>query len=59
MGDAMTAAVWFWILMILPLLFGGWRFYNDAPNRPFYGLGMLLWVLLFLIGWKVFGPPIQ
>ena len=55
----MSAAVWFWIIMIVPLLFGGWRFYNDAPNRPFYGFGFILWVLLFLIGWKLFGSPIQ
>ncbi len=55
----MSAGIWFWILMILPLLFGGWRAYTDTPNRSFYGFGMLLWIVLFLLGWRVFGSPVQ
>ena len=49
----------FWLLMLLWLLFGLWVFWpiSDAW-RPF-GSSFLLWVLLFLLGWKVFGAPLQ
>lgn len=49
----------FWLLMILVLLFGGWRGYADPGGRYFVGVSFLLWVLLFLLGWKVFGFIVQ
>ena len=52
-----TIGFLFWLLMILSLIFG-WLAYPPTPNwRPF-GYSMLLWILLFLLGWKVFGWPI-
>jgi hypothetical protein len=48
--------------MILWLVFGFWVFRplpaNPASYAPFGG-HMLLWVLLFLLGWRVFGFVIQ
>lgn len=55
----MTIGFIFWLLMLLSILFGGWRVYGDAAGRPYFGFGFLLWVLLFLIGWRLFGFPIQ
>lgn len=57
----MTIGFLFWLLMILWLIFG-----VVGPNWPPNGRGwfpicgsFLLWVLLFLLGWRVFGFPIQ
>jgi hypothetical protein len=51
----------FWLLMVLWLLFG--VFWSHWPMsqenyRPFGG-SLLLFVLLFIIGWKLFGFVIQ
>ena len=59
----MSASLVFWILMLLWLVLGSpwpasaemrsssaWR--GSAPS-------LILFVLLFLIGWKIFGWPIQ
>ncbi len=56
----MTIGFIFWLLMLLLLIFGGWRGYGiDAAGRPYwFGGGLILWVLLFLLGWGVFGWPI-
>jgi len=50
----------FWLLMIIWLIFGGYTgWVNRATGGPlFWGGNILLFVLLFLLGWKVFGWPI-
>lgn len=53
----MTIAFLYWLLMILWLIFGIWTDYPLGP-RPM-GRTVLLWILLFLIGWSVFGFPIK
>ncbi len=55
-GNTMTIAFLFWLLMILWLIFG---LYMGRDNHLWLGGGLLLWILLFLLGWKVFGFPIQ
>ena len=58
----MSLGFLYWLLMILWLVFGFWVFRplpaNPASYAPFGG-HMLLWVLLFLLGWRVFGFVIQ
>jgi hypothetical protein len=58
----MSAGFLFWLLMILWLVFGIWIAWPAAaqPNgwRPVGGT-FLLWILLFLLGWKEFGWPIH
>jgi len=50
----------FWLLMIITLLFGvGLAWPRDPANRYGFGSSLLLWVLLALLGWKVFGFVIQ
>lgn len=58
-GGVLPLGVVFWILMIIALVFGVWIGYapTGAPWRPF-GFNLLLFVLLFLLGWKAFGFPI-
>lgn len=53
----MTISLCYWILMLIWLFWANWP--TDGvpftPNRP----ALLLFVLLVLLGWKTFGPPIH
>lgn len=51
----------FWMLMILWLIFGlGYPFFVEAPNRRILvGGNVLLFILLALLGLKVFGSAIK
>jgi hypothetical protein len=54
----MSIGLLFWIIMIIGIVLWGWAF--AQPTVPFaqYHPGVL-WVLLALLGWGVFGPPIH
>jgi hypothetical protein len=57
----MPIGILFWVLMILWLLLG---LYWNSPewktgNYGILGGNILLFVLLGLIGWRVFGPVLQ
>jgi hypothetical protein len=56
----MPKGILFWVLMILWLLFGLWTYW-PAPGAGWSPAGghLLLWVLLGLLGWQVFGKPVQ
>lgn len=56
----MSFALCYWILMLLWLVFGLWSNWPATGNafRPLGGT-LLLFILLVLIGWKVFGAPIH
>jgi hypothetical protein len=54
----------FWLLMILWLVFGlywSWPADRAGGPRAFAPVGgnLMLFVLLFLVGWRAFGFPIQ
>lgn len=57
----MPKGMLFWVLMILWFLFG--LFWNRAEaakgNWGFFGSDLLLFILLFIIGWQLFGFVIQ
>lgn len=57
----MTKGLLFWILMILWLVFGFYVNWGgvQAGSYGWAGNHLLLFVLFALLGWKVFGPPIQ
>lgn len=55
----MPKATLFWMIMIIILLFGGWGWYAGTWTYHVVGVSFILWVLIALIGWQVFGPPIQ
>jgi hypothetical protein len=58
----MTISLLFWILMLLVLVFGIWFSVPAAPNTPwnfkFLGNNVIIFVLLALLGWHVFGPAV-
>lgn len=57
----MSIGLAFWILMLI------WAVFGVAPgfprgttgSWPSFGSSLLLFILLFLLGWKVFGFVIQ
>lgn len=60
----MTLALLFWILMLLWLVFGylGWPGTPQPTPAPWWapvGSTLILFFLLFLLGWASFGPPIK
>jgi len=59
--EVMTLGFVFWLLMILWLLFGLYWNRNDirGGNYGILGGNLMLFVLLFLLGWKAFGFVIQ
>ena len=59
----MTIGLLFWVLMILWAIFGAWGNLPPAgsPRTAYvpFGRSLLLFVLLFLLGWRAFGFVIQ
>ncbi len=55
----MSAGIWFWIIYVLIFLLGGVWGYRDAQYRPFLGPGLVIYILIGLLGWGVFGAPIH
>jgi hypothetical protein len=60
----MTLALLFWILMLLWLVFGylGWPGSPQSTPAPWWtpvGTTLILFLLLFLLGWASFGSPIK
>ena len=54
----MSIAIWFWIIYVLGFLFGAfgaWQGGNWKAQVP----ALIWWVLIGLLGWAVFGAPIQ
>jgi hypothetical protein len=51
----------FWVLMVIWILFGFYNGRSDfrAGNYGGFGGNLLLFILLFLLGWKVFGFVVQ
>lgn len=52
----MTLVLCYWILMLIWLVFGVW---SSWPNLKASGGDGLLFILLVLLGWHVFGAPIK
>ena len=60
----MTSSILFWILMLLALLYGGLSWHSSrTPEQsarfPSWGGNLLLWLILIVLGWSEFGPPIR
>lgn len=50
----MTKGQVFWLLMILVAFFGGWWHWR-GDQIGMWGFGLILFALLFLLGWHNFG----
>lgn len=56
----MPVGILFWMLMVIFLLFGVWLGWRGSPeSRPLAGGNLLIFILFFLIGWKLFGFVVQ
>jgi hypothetical protein len=54
----MPKGVLFWVIFIICLLFTGWSFYSSWQYASIGG-GLVTFILIGLLGWQVYGPPIQ
>ena len=55
----MSMSLLYWILMLLWLVLGLWTNPPSATNwRPAAG-NVLLFLLLLIVGWQVFGAPVK
>lgn len=59
----MKMGLLFWILMLVWLLFGVWSYWPAGSGGVVaygpVGANVLLLLLVGLLGWKVFGAPLQ
>jgi hypothetical protein len=55
----MPAGLWFWVIYILIGIFGGWWGFSNSGDRRWIGGGFVIFVLIGLLGWGIFGPPIR
>lgn len=56
----MTLGLAYWILMLIWLIFGLYLGWSDfAANRFYVGGNLMLFILLLLLGWQVFGAPLR
>lgn len=54
----MPASNWFWIIYVMIFVFGGFFGYRDPAVKPYFWPGFIVFVLLGLIGFAVFGSPV-
>jgi len=55
----MTLGLCFWILMLIWLVFGIFVHVYPAGTYGVWGGTLLLFILLLLLGWQTFGPPLH
>lgn len=52
----MSAGIWFWLIYIFCFLFAGWYAWGYGPVP--LGGSLVVFVLIGLLGWRLFGPPV-
>lgn len=55
----MTAGIWFWIIYVIALLFSGGWYWRTPSLQPLGPVGLVIFILIGLLGWGEFGPPIR
>jgi hypothetical protein len=57
----MSLQIWFWLFYVIGLFFGFWAEYVPGQPYPYPrgGRNLLIFVLVGLLGWKVFGGPVS
>lgn len=57
----MPLSILFWVIYIIALIVGFWGYYEPAaPGWPRRAGGhIVIWILIGLLGWHVFGPAIR
>lgn len=55
-----TLRLAFWIIMLILIVFSGLGVYGlQYTHYANIGSGFVVLVLFFIVGWQIFGPPIQ
>lgn len=56
----MPKGILFWVLWLFCVIFGLWCYW-PVSGGPWYPLGgnLVVFILLGILGWNQFGPPIQ
>jgi predicted membrane protein len=54
-----TLAFIYWLIMLLALLFGGYTNRTALGTPLIWGHSLLLWILLLILGYQVFGSPVR
>lgn len=52
----MSAGIWFWIIFVISIIFGFWSVW---PFERKSGIYLVVYILIGLLGWRVFGPVVQ
>lgn len=56
----MTISLLFWVIMLIWLIFGLYTNWPASGTKAWpMGGHIVLWILLALLGWDVFGPAIR
>jgi len=57
----MPLGILFWVLYVVAVIFGLWS--NYVPGQPqWYRAAapfLILWILVGILGWSVFGPVVR
>jgi membrane protein YdbS with pleckstrin-like domain len=57
----MPLGILFWVVYVIAILFGLWSNYD--VTQPLWirraGAYMVLWLLVGVLGWEVFGPVVR
>ena len=56
----MPLGILFWVVYVVAIIFGVWS--NYTPGQPWFraaGAYLVLWLLVGILGWSVFGPVIK
>ncbi len=55
----MTAGNWFWIIYVIIGVLGVGSGFTNGLDRRWLGGVSIIFILVGLLGWGVFGPPIK
>jgi len=56
----MNLSLLFWVIYIISLIFGVWTNWPPEANKAKpLGLSLIIFILIGLLGWQVFGPAVH
>jgi ABC-type transport system involved in cytochrome c biogenesis permease component len=55
----MTASFWFWIFFVLTIVLRGFAYGPEQRTFRYIGPDLLWYILIFLLGYHVFGSPMK
>lgn len=57
----MPLSIWFWVLYVITVVFGFWIYYESGQPLWYRRFGgyVVLWILVGMLGYRVFGSAIK